>query len=594
MTNAPLTLDLPLGGCRLCDATTEQRSLGAERSLSLGQSLMRCGHCGGLYLDADLSAGSAHRFHATEYRRLYLSEAATRYDAAFLRSLRAADFADRRAARLLPALPLAATLLEIGSGYGAFLGRIHAARPDLFLFAIEPDLARRELGLDGAPVRFIEEAGVGTARFDLIVAFHSLEHLSRPAETLRMLRSALKPGGRLVIEVPDAEAAWSSWREVHPAHLSYFTQASLTRLLRRAGLAPMDPPSSPSRFAGSLWIEARAETLEATGEAQDADAEEIARLDAHVLRYAWRPRDAVKRGLTRLAVRAFGPERVGGWKRRRAVPALDRALASEARLRITLSHAPLDCLTFDQFFEQACAAMRNGRTLRQSDVNVAKLIAMQANPTLQEDVATSELISADGMGIVWGARLLGLPVPERVTGIDLMTRVIAWCAATGRRPYLLGASDVVLQKAVERLREQHPTLVLAGSRHGYFTPEEENEIVDEIRASGADCLFVGISSPAKERFLARHHDALGAPYRMGVGGAFDVVAGLRWRAPRWMQACGLEWVARLIQEPRRLGLMYLRTNLAFALLLFAERRRIRRRSASADARQATADVINLH
>ncbi len=593
MKTGPLTLDRPLAGCRLCDATTEQRRLGLERSINLGQWLMRCGHCGGLYLDADLSAASAIRFNAVDYRKLFVSEAAHRYDAAFLRSLHASDVADLRIKRLLKALPHSATVLEIGSGFGSFLGRLHALRPDLTLFAIEPDLAHREVALDGAPVQFIAADEIGAAQYDLVASFHSIEHLPRPAEALRALRAALKPGGRLAIEVPDAAAPWSSWREVHSAHLSYFTEASLGRLIRRAGFTPLDPPLNSSHFAGSLWIEATpAPSGSPTPEAA-AGAEEIARLDAHVLRYAWRPRDAAKRWLKTLAVQILGPERVGAWKRRRAEPAIARILASEVGRRATLAGAPLDCLTFDQFVARACDAMRSGRALRQSDVNVAKLIAMRENPTLMQDVADSDLISADGMGIVWGARFLGLPVPERVTGIDLMLRLISWCAATGRRPYLLGARDTVLSATVQRLIELNPTLVVAGSRHGYFTPEEEDDIVAEIRASGADCLFVGISSPAKERFLARHHDTLGAPYRMGVGGAFDVIAGLRWRAPRWMQVCGLEWVARLVQEPGRLGVVYFRTNIAYALLLMAEWRRNGLNSKSADSRQAADDMLKL-
>ena len=214
--------------------------------------------------------------------------------------------------------------------------------------------------------------------------------------------------------------------------------------------------------------------------------------------------------------------------------------------------------------------MTSRQRLQQVVINVAKLVDMRSNPDLQMDVADSDVISIDGMGVLWAARLLGFEAQERVTGIDLMHALIACFARNGFKPYFLGAREDILQKAMANFRQSHPGLEIAGYRNGYFIKDEEDQVVTDIRNSGADCLFVAISTPMKERCLHQHRDQLGVPYLMGVGGSLDVVAGEVSRAPLWMQKRGLEWLYRLLQEPRRMWRRYLVTNTKFAfLLLFA-------------------------
>jgi N-acetylglucosaminyldiphosphoundecaprenol N-acetyl-beta-D-mannosaminyltransferase len=133
--------------------------------------------------------------------------------------------------------------------------------------------------------------------------------------------------------------------------------------------------------------------------------------------------------------------------------------------------------------------------------------------------------------------------------------------------FVLGARQDVLDKAVAVLREQHPELVFAGWRDGYFTDEEIPSVCAEIRESRADVLFVAMSTPRKEEFLAEHGPSLGVPLGMGVGGAIDVVAGITARAPLVWQKAGLEWLYRLLQEPQRMFKRYATTNAQFALLL---------------------------
>lgn len=224
----------------------------------------------------------------------------------------------------------------------------------------------------------------------------------------------------------------------------------------------------------------------------------------------------------------------------------------------------------DRALTLAHEAMRDGGRLQHNDVNIAKVIQMKDDPKLRRYVDESDMICVDGMGVLWGAKLLGIPVAGRVTGVDYMMRVLDLCEREGFRPFFFGAKQKVLEDLLERLSESHPKLEVAGIRNGYFAPEEEAGIVAQIRESGADCLFVGITSPIKERFLHDHRDALGVPVQVGVGGAFDVVSGNVPRAPAWVQKIGMEWLFRVLQEPRRLFMRYLTTNSRFAAMLFGE------------------------
>ena len=238
--------------------------------------------------------------------------------------------------------------------------------------------------------------------------------------------------------------------------------------------------------------------------------------------------------------------------------------------RIHMMGAPLDLLDMAETVAQAEAAMAEGRRLQQVVINVAKLVNIRSDPELRRDVLESDIINIDGTGVLWAARLLGHKISERVAGIDLMLALIDSCARRGFKPYFLGARDEILTQAMTQLQADHPGLVIAGYRNGYFTAEDEDQVVADIANSGADCLFVAISSPTKERFIHQHRDNLGVPYLMGVGGALDVVAGKVRRAPMWMRWAGLDWLFRLAQEPRRMWRRYLVTNTIFLFLLLGE------------------------
>jgi N-acetylglucosaminyldiphosphoundecaprenol N-acetyl-beta-D-mannosaminyltransferase len=228
---------------------------------------------------------------------------------------------------------------------------------------------------------------------------------------------------------------------------------------------------------------------------------------------------------------------------------------------------PIDILTMAETIELAREAMRSRHRLQHVALNVAKVVNMRRDPVLAADIAGSDLVGIDGMGIVWAARLLGLPVKERVSGIDLLTQLLALCAEQGFKPFFLGATRETVHKSATEVLKRHPTICFAGLRDGYFRPEEELEVVSQIRDSEADCLFIGMPTPRKERFLASHRDNLNVPFIMGVGGSFDILAGQVRRAPARMQALGLEWLYRVYQEPRRMWWRYAKTNTLFAGIL---------------------------
>ncbi|MFN8051589.1 MAG: WecB/TagA/CpsF family glycosyltransferase [Acidimicrobiales bacterium] len=193
-------------------------------------------------------------------------------------------------------------------------------------------------------------------------------------------------------------------------------------------------------------------------------------------------------------------------------------------------------------------------------VNAATLWMASVNPALARVIQDASLRVADGMGVLWSWRVLGRRLPERIAGIDLMVGLVAAAAEDGRSIYLLGARDEVVSHLVDVLTTQHPGLRIAGARDGYFSEPEHTAVIDTIRASDADLLFIGMPSPFKELWAAEHLTEFGADLVLGVGGSFDVLAGFVPRAPAFMQRSGMEWAWRLACEPRRMWKRYAVTN----------------------------------
>ena len=205
--------------------------------------------------------------------------------------------------------------------------------------------------------------------------------------------------------------------------------------------------------------------------------------------------------------------------------------------------------------------------------NASHLVQVQDDPALRQVCDAADFVTADGMSLVWASRLLGSPLPERVAGVELLERLLALAPDHKLRIFLLGAKQEVLARLVMRLQHSHPGLELAGWRDGYFGPAEYDAVVRQIADSGAHILFVGMPSPFKDVWCERYRSQLGVRLIMGVGGAFDVLAGVVPRAPYWMQQSGLEWAWRLLLEPRRLWRRYLYGNSRFIWLVLGQRLR---------------------
>jgi N-acetylglucosaminyldiphosphoundecaprenol N-acetyl-beta-D-mannosaminyltransferase len=216
--------------------------------------------------------------------------------------------------------------------------------------------------------------------------------------------------------------------------------------------------------------------------------------------------------------------------------------------------------------EDLIAAGRYGQHMA---INAAKLVTLRDDVRLREIVERCDLVNADGQGVIWASRLLGDPLPERVAGIDLMQELLGLAERRAYRVYILGAQDHVLDQAVTRIRERYPGLQLVGWRNGYFTHEEEGHVCAAIRANRPHIVFVAMGTPRKEYFLGERGPELGAEFVMGVGGAVDVMAGVTRRAPVIWQRLGLEWLFRLLQEPRRMFRRYAVTNTRFAWMMAA-------------------------
>ena len=227
----------------------------------------------------------------------------------------------------------------------------------------------------------------------------------------------------------------------------------------------------------------------------------------------------------------------------------------------------IDAMTMSQAVARCRDAIDHREQLSIGVLNAAKIVSMRKNPQLRAAVAGSDLILADGQAVVWASRLLREPLPERVAGIDLFMELLAEAERSGDRVYFLGARPEVLARVVAEAERRFPELLVAGAHDGYYPAGTESEIAEDIRLSRTDMLFVGMSSPRKELFLDDWGAATKAHVVHGVGGSFDIMAGVTKRAPLWLQARGLEWLYRAYQEPVRLGRRYLATNMAFITLV---------------------------
>jgi len=212
---------------------------------------------------------------------------------------------------------------------------------------------------------------------------------------------------------------------------------------------------------------------------------------------------------------------------------------------------PIHDVTLDEAVEQAAAWVKEGRAHQMATVNPEFVMAARRDPAFRAVLEGADLCLPDGVGITLAARYLGRPLRERVAGVDLVEALAARAARDGWRVFFLGAAPGVADRAASILAARYPGLTVAGTHAGSPRREEEDDIVRRVREAGADVLLVAYGAPAQDLWLARNLARTGAKVGVGVGGAFDYIAGVVPRAPRWMRRVGLEWLYRLIRQPWR-------------------------------------------
>lgn len=239
--------------------------------------------------------------------------------------------------------------------------------------------------------------------------------------------------------------------------------------------------------------------------------------------------------------------------------------------RIELLGCPFDRVSMQSAVDQCLAWCKEPRVAHTVvTMNAALLCTMRRELELRAACRGGDLIVADGVPVLWVSQLAGTPLPERVAGVDLTARLLEEGAERGLSVYFLGARREVVEELVRLCGRKYPGLKVAGWRDGYFAAADDASVVAEIAALAPDMLFVGMPSPFKEVWCERHRQELGVPVIMGVGGTFDVLAGYVRRAPRFLQAAGMEWSWRLAMEPRKMWRRYARTNSEFIALATRE------------------------
>lgn len=181
------------------------------------------------------------------------------------------------------------------------------------------------------------------------------------------------------------------------------------------------------------------------------------------------------------------------------------------------------------------------------------ILAAKKDEAFRAVLNGADLSLPDGIGVIYASKILGRSLKGRATGVDFSQGLMDSMAATGKKLFLLGAKPGVAEQAAERLTTAHPGLQICGTHDGYFT--EDEPVVEEIRASGADVVFVCLGAPKQEKWMVKNGAATGAALAVGLGGCLDVFAGNVQRAPKAMQRAGLEWLYRLYKEPQRIGRM---------------------------------------
>ena len=241
--------------------------------------------------------------------------------------------------------------------------------------------------------------------------------------------------------------------------------------------------------------------------------------------------------------------------------------------RIQILGITIDPLTMKETVDAVEQYVLKKHPLHLMGVNADKINQCHEDEKIKKIVNESGIINADGASVVLASKFLGAPVPERVAGIDLMQNLLELSNKKGYSVYFFGAKEEILQDMLKIFEERYPALNVVGYRNGYFSPEDEKHIQEDIKEKKPDFVFVGITSPKKEYIIQSFMDnGINAVF-MGVGGSFDVLSGHIKRAPLWMQNAHLEWLFRVANEPKRLFKRYFVGNATFIKRVLDEKRK---------------------
>ena len=222
-------------------------------------------------------------------------------------------------------------------------------------------------------------------------------------------------------------------------------------------------------------------------------------------------------------------------------------------MRIEVMDIPFDNVTMDEALEAADRLIARPGATYGVTPNAEIVYEAMKDDSLRELVCRADLVLPDGAGVVLGAKILGTPVKEKVAGIEFGENLMKRYAGTDKTFYFLGSKPGVAEQAAEKMQEKYPGLNICGTADGYF--KDEAAVVAAINEKEPDVLLVCLGFPKQEKFMASHKEELKVGFMAGLGGSLDGYAGIATRAPRWMINLNLEWLYRLLKEPRRIGRM---------------------------------------
>ena len=239
-------------------------------------------------------------------------------------------------------------------------------------------------------------------------------------------------------------------------------------------------------------------------------------------------------------------------------------------MRVDVMGVGFDNVTMEEALDQAMALLQTGTAHYAVTPNAEIVYECMHDAEFCSLVNQADLVLPDGSGVVLGAKLLKTPLKQKVAGIDFADQLAGRLARTGKTLYLLGSKPGVAEQAAANLQTKYPGLQIVGTADGYF--QDEAQVVETINAARPDVLFVCLGAPKQELFMVHHQKQLQVGLMMGLGGSLDGFAGTVKRAPVWMQRAGLEWLYRLIKEPRRFKRMLRLPKFVLAVLFHKKKR----------------------